>query len=244
MADSNRNTKLTAAQRQERLARDERKREYDAAKLDARKIFLIVFGATALVALVALLVTLLTNVVYINNKSMAKTSENAATWPMEVWVGGSRFLEALFSGNWTGKIGPDGTVLGSDNLPAYYYWAKDLCNTAGILTLLSVIALGLTLLVSVIAAVFAFVKKEYVFSYFSLACSVLSFVLLLVLYIVAAQIFDVMFVKYCGENPACTMGSDVLWPFLLSVLMLGGNIFSVVMFAKLEKKRKAIRSAR
>lgn len=225
------NNKVQQANKQQRAAQAERRRRYEDEKQSAFLIFLIVFAATAVLALVGLIVTLATDAVYVHNTSMTEDGGR------EVAVGGAAFLKALFTGNFSSADA------GYDDIAVpFYYYAKDWCQPVAILTLLTVVFSALTLALSAVAAVFAIWKKEYLFTCFTLLSSLFMTVFAIAAFAMAlgmsgSQILPV----YCQGNPACSIQSDAIGTVIVSVLALGGNLFAFFKFMLLEKQRKAIR---
>ena len=218
-----------ATQRQQNAARQERIRRYNAEKADALKIFASVFGATLLIAIITLIVTLCSHVVYVHNTAM---TENGG---QEVWVRGSAFLKALFSGTYTSADA------GYDNLAVpFYYYAKAYCQPAALLTLFSVVSAVLTIFSAALSLVMAIWKKEYLFTFLTLVFSVLTTVLIFVLFGIALSMAngDIL-TTYCNNNPACSIRSDVIWGAILSLLTVAANIFAVIKFVQIEKVRKS-----
>lgn len=217
----------SAASLQEKRAREERKRAFESEKQGLKTLFLILFGAVALLSLITLLLTLFTDVVFVHNTDM---TENGGR---EVTVSGVAFLKALFSGNYSS---PD-----FDNLAVpFYLYAKDYCQPAAILTLFTVVALVLTLILSGLGILFTAVKREYAFSLLAAVFSALSAILTIALYAVALSMKngDIL-ATYCGGNPACSIRSDVIWGVILSVLMLAGSLYAAIRYLKLRSIKRA-----
>ena len=211
-----------AVQRQQNVAKQERIRRYNAEKADALKIFAIIFGATLLIAIITLIVTLCADVVYVHLDGYGK----------EVVVSGTAFLKALFSGNYSSAD--------YDNLAMpFYYYAKAWCQPAAVFTLLTVIMTVLTILVAAGALVYSILKKDYTFSWFSLIATSLAFIVTVVTFAIALSMKNgTILSQYCGGNPKCTIESDLIWCVILSLLTVAANIFAVIKFVRIEKVRK------
>ncbi len=225
------NTAMNKAQlRQQRQKQEENKRKYEEASGKALKIFLIIFGLTALLSLVTLILMLVTDAVYIHNTGM---TENGGR---EVAVGGAAFLKALFTGTYT-SVEP-----GYDDLASpFYYYAEAWCVPAAIFALICLIAIVLTLVASGVALLLAFRKKEFRWTILPLVASALCTVLCIVFYAICLSMSGSQILPiYCSGNPACSIQSDLLWCVLLSVVMLAGNVFALTKYLSLEKQRKAI----
>ncbi len=212
----------------DKKAREEKMRAYLQEKKGLLKLFLILFGAIALLSLITLLLTLLTDVVYVHNTAMTEDGGR------EVSVGGIAFLQALFTGNFTSASYDDIAV-------PFYMYAKDYCSPAAIMTLFSVILLGLTLILSLLGILFAVKKQNYSFSLLSTVFAALSFILNIVLLSIALSMKNGNILStYCGGNPACSIRSDMVWCLILSLLMLGCGVYATVRFLQLKKKRRQI----
>lgn len=212
--------------RQELATKQERRRQYDATRGKLFWLFVSIFGVTFLVSLIALIITLSADVVYIHNTGM---SENHGR---EVWVGGVAFIKALFSGKYSSTE--------YDNLAVpFYYYAKEYCPPTAIFTFLTVISAAFTTLVSAGALLYALLKKDYPFSWFTLIGSTLTAVLTIITYAFAVSMTNGNILSgYCNNNPACSIRSDLIWCVVISVLTLAANIFAIIRFIKLEKIRK------
>lgn len=214
--------------RRERLKQEENRKKYEAAREKTRKISLVILGTVMLLSVIALIVMLAADAVYVHNTSM--TTDGGR----EVAVSGSAFLKALFTGTYTSA------EAGYDDISMpFYYYAKAWCTPAAIFALVCLIAIILAFAASATAFVFALLKKELEWTFLSLGASALLTVISIVFYAIClsmsgSQILPV----YCSGNPACSIQSDLIWCVLLSGLSLAGNIFILVKYLLLEKQRK------
>ncbi len=215
-----------AQQRRRELAREENRKKYEEARAKKHPFFLAVFAATAAIAVIALIVALSADVVYIHNSGM---TDNGGR---EVTVGGIALLRALFSDNFTSAE--------YDNLAVpFYYYAQAWCRPLAVFAFLAVLAAALSAVVSVVALVSAG-KKEYLLSWFSLIGTALSFLMTAATFIIAVSMSGSQILPvYCSGNPQCSIRSDLVWCFVLGLAALAGNLFAVIAFQKLEKLRKA-----
>lgn len=222
--------KSKAQLRQERARQEENAKKFKAASEKTLRSLLIVFGATALLAVVALIVMLATDAVYIHNTSM---TENGGR---EVAVSGAAFLKALFTGNYT-SADP-----GYDDISMpFYYYAQAWCAPAAIFAFLCLITIILTLAASAAALVFALMKKQLKGAIFPLGASALLVVISIAFFAICVSMSGSQILPvYCGGNPACSIQSDLIWCILLAVLALAGNIFAFIKYLSLQKQRKAL----
>lgn len=223
--------KLSASERialrRAEQAREENRQKYEAARSKQRPLVVGIFLGAALIALITLIVTLTADVVYIHNTGMTEDGGR------EVTVGGMALLRALFSNNFSSAE--------YDNLAVpFYYYAPAWCTPLAAFTLLAVIAGVLSLVLSAAALIQAAAKREYAFSWFALIGTGLSFLMTCIAFFTAlsmsgSQILPV----YCGGNPQCSIQSDLVWCFLLGIVALGGCIFALVAFRKMDKLHRA-----
>lgn len=224
---NNQNKQLTQQQKQAQAARAERKRTYELEKQGAFKVFAIVIGALLTLSLTCLIITLTAKAVYVY-------AEGSGT---EVSVSGSAFLKALFTNNYTSANA------GYDDLAVpFYYYAAKWCQPAAIYTLLTFLSELIALLLLGLALAFAIWKKEYVLVLFPILFEVLTVVFASLLFKTCLDMKNgAILSTYCGGNPLCSIRSDVIPAAILSVIMLGLNVFAVVKYMFLQKKRKAIK---
>lgn len=225
---ANKTQKKAQVRRQEALLA-ERRRQYESEKRGQTVFFAAILGATALVAVIVLVVTLCADVVFIHNTGM---TENGGR---EVAVRGSALLRALFTGTYTSADA------GYDNLAVpFYYYAQAWCRPLAILTFLAAVGSALAVLMAAAAAVFAARKREFVLTWFSLAGAVLTWILVTAALAVALSMQGSRILPvYCSGNPACSIQSDLVWCFGLCLLAVVANLVAIVRFIKLEKLRKA-----
>lgn len=227
--NQNQNKQLTQQQKQELAARAERRRAYEQEKQGAFKTFIIVIGALLALALTTFIVTLTTHAVYVYN--------SADGGFQEVFVRGSAFLKALFTNNYTSAES------GYDDLgvPFYVYAAK-WCQPAAIYTLLTFLSELIALLLLGLTLAFAIWKKDFVFILFPVLFEVLTLVFASLLFKTCLDMKNGSILStYCSGNPLCSIRSDAIAAAVLAGIMLVLNIFGVVRYMLLQKKRKAIK---
>ena len=222
--------KSKAQLRQERVRQAENRKKYEAASGKVLKSLLIIFGATALIAVVALIVMLTTDAVYVHNTTM---TENGGR---EVAVSGAAFLKVFFTEDYTS---PDPAY--DDLFHPFYTFAQAWCKPAAIFAFICLIAIILTLAASVLALVFALRKKEFKWTILSLGASALLTVVSIAFFAICVSMSGSQILPvYCSGNPACSIQSDLIWCMLLAVLTLAGNIFAFIKYLSLDKQRKKL----
>ncbi len=214
--------------RRQRMLQEENRRKYEKANASACKIFIAIFGGTLLFALVSLIIMLATDTVFIHNSGM---TENGGR---EVSVSGAAFLKALFTNNYSSS------AAGYDDIAVpFYYYAKNLCLPAAVFTLVTLAAQILAVAFSGFALFAAIRKKDYRFSLLTLGASAITAIFSVALYAICISMSGSKILPvYCNGNPACSIQSDMIWGVLLSLVMLAGNIYAVIRFAKLKKMEK------
>lgn len=141
---------------------------------------------------------------------------------VEVGCSGWNFICQSFCWNFKS----DSKVFGDMAIPFYYY-AKYHVITLEIVT---TVIFYLTIIL-IILAVINLVKPYITVTQISLIISSLYSVVILAAFIVAlAMNGSKILPKYCSNNPACSIQSLIIFPFLLSLGILAVNI---VLFRKL-----------
>ncbi len=219
-----------AQQRRRELAREENRRKYEAERAHKKPLFIGILAAVTLIALIALIVTLSADVVYIHNTGMTEDGGR------EVTVSGIALLNALFTDTFTSASAE------YDNLAVpFYYYAEAWCKPLAAFTFLSVLVTAISMLVSLVALVAAIGKKEYLPSWFSLIGTALSLLMIAITFFIAVSMSGSQILpQYCLGNPACSIQSDLIWCFILTLAALAGGIVAVIQFQKLDKLRKAV----
>lgn len=224
-------------QRQQNAAKEKRRAEYENKHKKLYPIFLTIFGVTLAVALVTLIVTLCADVVFVGNPDVkAPKAGEVGKAGREVWVSGSAFLKALFTGTYTSAAS------GYDNLAVpFYYDAQKYCKPAAVFTFITVLASAAAIVATAVVLVRSILKKEVKLSWLSLGASALNFLTVVITFAIAISMKNgTILSRYCGGNPRCTIESDLAACLVLSALMFAANIVALILQFKLEKQRKEI----
>ncbi len=205
-------TKLNQTKQKAIADKQERKLRYNDLCGKLNVFLYILLGACGVT-----LALYFTQFVFVDNSDVGR----------EVGVSGWSFFLATISGSFSSAS----KVFGDIAVPFYIY-AKSFTVLAGVFTILSVVAfLSLIVLTTVIL-----VKKQYWLSIFTLIASALAFLSLLVTTIIcfAVSSADVLPI-YCQGNPKCSIGSDAIYPLLLSLAILGLSVVVQIKHAKAER---------
>lgn len=204
-------TKTNNAKQKALADKQERKRRYNDLCASLHIFFYILIGVC-----VVTLALYFTQFVFVDNSDIGR----------EVGVSGWSFFLACLGG----KFSSEAAIFGDIAVPFYYY-AKTFTVLSSIFTVLSVIAI----LALVVLLIVILTKKQYWLSIFCLIASIIAFLSLVITLILcfsmsAADILTI----YCDNNPACSIGSDAIYPLIVSLAGLVLAIIVQIRYTKAE----------
>lgn len=201
--------------REENVKRD-KERRYELAK---KEIYPLEIVACIIAVIVVLLFFL--NWAYVNNTDVG----------VEVKVSG---FNAFIAGI-TGDYSSPSSEVGDMAIPFYMY-AKSYSESLGLLTVVALFSAAATLVLGVINAVFALLKKNRILNYPLAATSLVTAVLLILCFITALSMKDAQILSvYCGGNVKCSIGSLAVIPAVLSVAVTVLAVLQIVKSVKIKK---------
>ena len=156
------------------------------------------FYCLGIAILLLVIICYLFNWVYIYNSD----------YGIEAKASGFSFIAAALSNNYSSAT----KIYGDLSVPFYYY-AKNSCESLGIVTLLSFLLNITTIIVLVIIRITKLFKLTFV----SISISLVSSILLVLAFIISICMKnDKILSIYCGGNPKCYIGSLSIFAALLS----------------------------
>ncbi len=146
----------------------------------------------------------------------------------EVTVNGFQYFLACISGDFKNPSYGDIAI-------PFYYYAKDITETLGIFTVISVFLL----IISIISALFVFIRKKTILNVIPSVLSILTGAFTIVCFALALSMSGTKILStYCGGNPACSIRSYAIVPAIFC--LFAGGIYAITAIkyylAKLEFK--------
>ena len=201
--------------REENVKRD-KERRFELAK---NAIYPLEIVACIIAVIVVLLFFL--NWAYVNNTDVG----------VEVKVSGFN----VFIAGITGDYSSPSSEVGDMAIPFYMY-AKSYSESLGILTVVALFSAVATLVLCVINAVFALLKKNRILNYPLAATSLVTAVLLILCFTTALSMKDAQILSvYCGGNVKCSIRSLAVIPAVLSIAVTVLAVLQIVKSVKIKK---------